>query len=410
MAAQIVIPKLGLTTDDATIVEWKAKEGDWIEKGTVVLVLRAQKVEWNVEAEVPGFLHMILAEGDKAAIGTVVGLLAETREELEKLARETAPISASVQAVEAASPHVAGAPAARAEEGDRVRITPVARKMAEEKMLDITRIKGTGPGGRITSGDVEKAAEEQEGQQQAQEKGAGILIHGKTVKQSIPMKSMRKAIADHMLKSLATAAQLSFMGEVDMTEIVRLRDVFKKRQDPVVQKITYTEMLVAVLARTLTRHPDINCSIIDNELKIWEDINIGVAVALGNEGLVVPVVRHADTLSLTELSLSVKALVEKARTGRLMPDDMTGGTFTITAVGPIGVSIFFTPIINQPECAIMGTGPIVDKPVVRNGEIVVAPIMTYSFTTDHRVINGYGAEQFMRTFQEIIETPGLLML
>lgn len=115
MAAQIVIPKLGLTTDDATIVEWKAKEGDWIEKGTVVLVLETQKVEWNVEAEAPGFLHMILAEGDKAAIGTVVGLLAETREELEKLARETAPISASVQAVEAASPHVAGAPAARAE-------------------------------------------------------------------------------------------------------------------------------------------------------------------------------------------------------------------------------------------------------------------------------------------------------
>jgi pyruvate dehydrogenase E2 component (dihydrolipoamide acetyltransferase)/2-oxoglutarate dehydrogenase E2 component (dihydrolipoamide succinyltransferase) len=282
--------------------------------------------------------------------------------------------------------------------------------MAEEKMLDITRIKGTGPGGRITAGDVEKAAEEQEGQQQAREKGAGLLIQGKTVKQSVPMKSMRKAIADHMLKSLATAAQLSFMGEVDMTEIVRLRDVFKKRQDPVVQKITYTEMLVAVLARTLTRHPDINCSIIDNELKIWEEINIGVAVALGNEGLVVPVLRHADTLSLTQLSLSLKALVEKARTGKLMPDDMMGGTFTITAVGPIGVSVFFTPIINQPECAIMGTGPIVDKPVVRNGEIVVAPVMTYSFTTDHRAINGYGAEQFMRTFQEIIETPGLLML
>src|SRR5208282_5012135 len=128
-------------TDDATIVEWKAKEGDWIEKGTVVLILETQKVEWNVEAEAPGFLHMILAEGDKAAIGAVVGLLAETREELEKLARETAPIPASVRAVEAASPHVTGAPASQAEEGDRVRITPVARKMAEEKMLDITRIK-----------------------------------------------------------------------------------------------------------------------------------------------------------------------------------------------------------------------------------------------------------------------------
>jgi pyruvate/2-oxoglutarate dehydrogenase complex dihydrolipoamide acyltransferase (E2) component len=195
-----------------------------------------------------------------------------------------------------------------------------------------------------------------------------------------------------------------------MTEIVKLREVFKKKQGPVVQKITYTEMLVAVLARTLKDHPDINCSIVDNELKIWEDINIGVAVALGNEGLLVPVVRHADTLSITEISVKVKELVEKARTGRLVPDDMAGGTFTITAVGPIGVSLFFTPIINQPECAIMGTGPIMDKPVVRKGEIVAAPIMTYSFTTDHRAINGYGAEQFMRTFQETIETPGLLML
>jgi len=121
----------------------------------------------------------------------------------------------------------------------------------------------------------------------------------------------------------------------------------------------------------------IDYSIIDNELKIWEDINIGVAVALGYEGLVVPVVRHAETLSLTGISLAVKALVEKARTGRLMPDDMTGGTFTCTALGAVGVSVLFTPIINQPECAIMGTGPIVDKPVVRNGEIVAAPIMKW---------------------------------
>ncbi len=306
-------------------------------------------------------------------------------------------------------PEATAAPTTGAEAGERIKITPVARKMAEEKMLDIARIKGTGPGGRITADDVQRAAEEQPGRQ-APEREAGPLIQGKAVKQSIPMKAMRKAIADHMVKSLAAAAQLTFMGEVDMTEIVRLREALKKRQDPVAQKITYTEMLVAVLARTLKRHPDINCSIIDNELKIWEDINIGVAVALGNEGLVVPVVRHADTLSLTEISVKVKELAEKARTGRLVPDDMTGGTFTVTAVGSIGVSVFFTPIINQPECAIMGIGPIVDRPVVRKGEIVVAPVMTYSFTTDHRAINGYGAEQFMKTFQEAIEIPGLLML
>ncbi len=410
MAKQIVIPKLGLTTDDATIVEWSAKEGDWVEKGTVVAVLETQKVEWKVEAEASGYLHIILAEGQKAAIGDAIGILAESKEELEKIAGSEPPTRASVAKTEAASPEMTAASTAPCETGDRIKITPVARRMAEEKMLDITRIKGTGPGGRIIAEDVEKAAEDQTGRQKAPEKEAGAVIQGKTVKQSIPMKGMRKAIADHMTRSLATAAQLTFLGEADMTEIVKLREAFKKKPDPVVQKITYTEMLVAVLARTLTRHPDINCSIIDNELKIWEDINIGVAVALGNEGLVVPVVKHANTLSLTQTSLAVKELVEKARTGRLVPDDMTGGTFTITAVGPIGVSVFFTPVINQPECAIMGTGPITDKPVVRKGEIVVAPIMTYSFTTDHRAINGYGAEQFMRTFQEAIETPGLLML
>jgi pyruvate dehydrogenase E2 component (dihydrolipoamide acetyltransferase)/2-oxoglutarate dehydrogenase E2 component (dihydrolipoamide succinyltransferase) len=410
VATQIVIPKLGLTTDDATIVEWRAKEGDWVDRGAVVTVLETQKVEWNVEAEGAGYLHIIVDEGEKAAIGRVIGILAESKEELEKLAGSEPPLARALTGAESLSPEAAVMPTNKPESGDRIKITPVARKMAEEKMLDITGIKGTGPGGRITAEDVQRAAEEQPGQRQVPERAAGPLIQGKAVRQSIPMKAMRKAIADHMVKSLATAAQLTFMGEVDMTEIVRLREALKKRQDPVVQKITYTEMLVAVLARTLKRHPDINCSIIDNELKIWEDINIGVAVALGNEGLVVPVVRRADALSLTEISVKVKELAEKARTGRLVPDDMAGGTFTITAVGTIGVSVFFTPIINQPECAIMGTGPIKDKPVVRKGEIVVAPVMTYSFTTDHRAINGYGAEQFMRTFQELIEIPGLLML
>jgi pyruvate dehydrogenase E2 component (dihydrolipoamide acetyltransferase) len=410
VATQIVIPKLGLTTDDATIVEWKAMEGDWVDKGAVVVVLETQKVEWNVEAEASGYVHIILAEGEKAAIGSVIGILAESKDELEKLAGAEPPTSVPLAGGEAAAPEGTAVRTTQAEIGDRIKITPVARRMAEEKMLDVTRIKGTGPGGRITAEDVEKAVEGPAGEQRVSERTSGSLIQGKTVKQSIPLKAMRKAIADHMVRSLATAAQLTFLGEADMTEIVRLREVFKKKQDPVAQKITYTEMLVAVLARTLKRHPDINCSIIDNELKIWEDINIGVAVALGNEGLLVPVVRHADKLSLAEVSVRVKELVEKARTGRLVPDDMAGGTFTITAVGPIGVSVFFTPIINQPESAIMGTGPIIDRPVVRSGQIVAAPIMNYSFTTDHRAINGYGAEQFMRTFQETIETPGLLML
>lgn len=407
MAVQITVPKLGLATDDVTILEWKAREGDWVEKGAVVAVLETQKVEWNLEAEGTGFLHIITDAEEKAAVGAVIGFLAESKEELDRL-RQSGP--STVTRTPSKEPEeTQGSTTRVSEDGSHVKITPLARKIAEEKMLDISRIQGTGPGGRITGDDILKAAEERRTSQQIAEKQKGIVIQGKTVKESISLKAMRKAIADHMVRSLATSAQLTFMGEVDMTEIIRLREILKKREDAT-NKVTYTEMIVAVLAHVLKRHPDINCSIIENELKIWEEINIGVAVALGKEGLVVPVVKHAERLSLTEISLAVKALVEKARAGKLMPDDVTGGTFTITAVGPVGVSVFFTPIINQPECAIMGTGPIVNKPVVRNGQIVAAPVMTYSFTADHRAINGYGAEQFMRSFQEVMETPGLIMI
>jgi pyruvate dehydrogenase E2 component (dihydrolipoamide acetyltransferase) len=409
MALQIVVPKLGLTTDNVNIVEWKAKEGEWVEKGTVVVVIETQKTEWQVEAEASGFLHILQAEGANLPIGAVMGILAETKDEWERVKSERA-AAPSARPSEPETASVATPGAAAGADETRIVMTPVARKMAEELMLDVARIKGTGPGGRITREDVLKASEEQKAGPAPSADKAPTVIQGKAVRESIPMKGMRKAIADHMVRSLATSAQLSFLGEADMSEMVKLREAFKQHDNAAVQKITYTETLVYVLAKALGQHPGINCSIIDNELKIWDDINIGVAVALGSEGLVVPVVRHADKMSLVQISDTIKALVEKARTGKLMPDDMSGGTFTITAVGSIGVSVFFTPVINQPECAIMGTSPIADRPIVREGQIVIAPIMTYSLTVDHRAINGFGAEQFMRTFQNLLKTPGLLAL
>jgi pyruvate/2-oxoglutarate dehydrogenase complex dihydrolipoamide acyltransferase (E2) component len=175
-------------------------------------------------------------------------------------------------------------------------------------------------------------------------------------------------------------------------------------------KITYTEILVFAIARALRDHPDINVSLIENEIKVWEDINIGVAVALSKEGLIVPVVKQADKKSLVEISQEVKRLVERARGGKILPDEVTGGTFTLTSIGAIGVSYYQTPVINQPESAILGTGPIIEKPVVKNGQIVIASMMPYSLTFDHRVINGFGAEQFLIRLKELVETPGLLLV
>jgi pyruvate dehydrogenase E2 component (dihydrolipoamide acetyltransferase)/2-oxoglutarate dehydrogenase E2 component (dihydrolipoamide succinyltransferase) len=412
MAIQIVAPKLGMGMGDVTIVEWKAKEGEKVEKDSVVLVIETEKTEWNVEAKASGFLHILVQEGAKVKIGRVVGLIAETKEELERIQKET-PREIFIGEVKETRPAEVAKVApeavrAQAGERERIRISPIARKMAEEHMVDIIRIKGTGPDGRIVKEDIERAIDEQKkGAVPSEEAPA---YQGRKLKERIPLKGMRRVIAERMQGSLTGSAQLSFLGEFDATEIVNLRESFLGKEKDIGVKITYTEILIYAISRALKDHPDINVSLMDNEIKVWEDINIGVAVALGKEGLLVPVVKQADRKSLIEISQEVKRLVEKTRAGKILPDEVTGGTFTLTSVGSIGVSYFQTAIINQPESAILGTGPIVEKPVVRNGQIAIAPMMPYSLTVDHRVINGFGAEQFLIRLKQLVEIPGQISI
>lgn len=413
MAIQIVAPKLGMGMGDVRIVEWKAKEGEKVEKDSIVLVIETEKTEWNVEARATGFLHILVQEGAKAKIGQAVGLIAETKEELEDLQKE-ATQEISVGEVKETLPAEAGQgkpETVRVDAGEkgRIRISPVARKMAEEHMVDMMRVKGTGPDGRIVKEDIEKAIEEQKKVAVPFQEGVPAY-QGRRLRERIPLKGMRRVIAERMHGSLSGSAQLSFLGEFDATELVNLRDAFLSKEKEIGVKITYTEILVYAISRALKDHPDINVSLMENEINVWEDINIGVAVALGKEGLLVPVVRQADQKSLVEISQEVKRLVEKTRAGKILPDEVTGGTFTLTSVGSIGVSYFQTVIINQPESAILGTGPIVEKAVVKNGQILIAPMMSYSLTVDHRVINGFGAEQFLIRLKQLLETPGLLLI
>jgi pyruvate dehydrogenase E2 component (dihydrolipoamide acetyltransferase)/2-oxoglutarate dehydrogenase E2 component (dihydrolipoamide succinyltransferase) len=414
MVVQIVAPKLGMSMSDVTMVEWKVKEGEMVEKGTVVLVIETEKTEWNVEAGASGFLHILVQEGAKAKIGQVVGLIAESKEEFEKIQKETPPqaLAAQVKGVPPTEA-VGGKPEAAwvaTGEGERIRISPIARKMAEEQMIDITRIKGTGPDGRIVKEDIEKALEKRTRGAAPPEEVSRTLYQGRKLKQTIPIKGMRRVIAERMVGSLSNSAQLSFLGEFDATELIQFRKALLNREKAIGASVTYTEILVYVIARALKDHPDINVSLIENEIKVWEDINIGVAVALGKEGLLVPVVKQADKKTLIEISQEVKSLVEKAREGKILPDEVTGGTFTLTSIGAVGVSYYQTPVINQPESAILGTGPIRDKPVVKSGQIVIASMMPYSLTIDHRVINGFGAEQFLSSLKDLVETPGVLLL
>jgi len=402
MAVNVAIPKLGWGTEPLKLVEWKAREGDWIKQGDIVLVVTTEKITSDVEAEASGYLHILVEEENEAPIGSAVGLIAKTREELEAIQRESPKeIITTVAESKEATPAQAAAPAvAKTKEGERIRVSPVARKLAKEHMIDIASIAGTGPGGRIVRVDIEKAI----GAEKKVEV-TPVVYQGKRAKSTIPLQGMRKAIAEHMHRSLSISAQLTGMGEIDMTEVVKLRETLIDQAEVIGARITYTDIFVLAIAKLLKDNPIINSSLIDNEIKLWENINIGVAVAL-EEGLIVPVVKDADKKSLVEINQTIRTLGKKAREGKLMPDDVTGGTFTITNLGALGGGYRFeTPIINQPESAILGTGGITDRVVVRDGQIVIRPIMTYYFTYDHRVINGAEAAKFMANVTRLLEKP-----
>jgi pyruvate dehydrogenase E2 component (dihydrolipoamide acetyltransferase)/2-oxoglutarate dehydrogenase E2 component (dihydrolipoamide succinyltransferase) len=286
---------------------------------------------------------------------------------------------------------------------ERIVISPLARKLAEEHMIDITTVVGTGPGGRIVKEDVKKALEAKKTIEAATD-----VYQGRMVKSIIPLEGMRGAIAEHLHRSLSISAQTTLMGEIDGTEIVELRETLVSQAETIGTRITYTDLFVFAIAKALKDNPIINSSLIDNEIKLWESVNIGVAVAL-EDGLIVPVVKDADKKSLVEISQTIKILVRKARERTLLPDEVSGGTFTITNLGALGRGYrFSTPIINQPESAILHTGSIKDNAVVKDGAIVIRPIMTYSLTYDHRVIDGAMAARFMDSMTELLENSGSL--
>jgi pyruvate dehydrogenase E2 component (dihydrolipoamide acetyltransferase) len=275
--------------------------------------------------------------------------------------------------------------------------------LAQEHSIDISQIAGTGPEGRIVRADIERAIEAGTGTPTPSgvyaeaiagppEPSPAEVYDGKRVEAVIPLKAMQRAIAEHMHQSLSVAAQLTDMGEIDMTAVI----------------------FVLAIAKALRDNRIINSSLIEDRIRVWQDINVGVAVATeqdGRDGLIVPVVRNADRKPLPQISRELKSLIEKARAGALMPDEVSGGTFTLTNMGAFGgVLTYSTPIINQPQSGILSMVPIIERPVVRDGQIVIRPIMTFNFTYDHRVVLGAAAGRFTARVAQLLESPSLLLL
>ena len=396
MPVEVTMPKFGLTMQEGTIQRYFKAPGEAVRAGEPLYEVETEKVLYEVEAPASGTLAAALfAEGATVECGVVIAVIAESGEDATAVgarygngaAAAGASAASASQGAGAAAPESSAAAAAD-DSGARRAISPVARKLAAELGIELARVAGTGPGGRITREDVERAAAA------APAPAGGAAAAGKSPARGIPMRGMRKTIADRMAQSLRESAQLTITSEADVTPAVELRERLVRQFD-----FTYGDLLLQAVARGLLRHPQMNARLVQDEIAMLPQVNVGMAVAL-EDGLIVPVVVDADKKSLREIAGITRELGERARAGKLRLEEVSGGTFTITNLGTFGVDAF-TPIINTGETGILGVGRIVEKPVIHRGEIARRSMMTLSLTFDHRLIDGAPAAQFLQTVIEI---------
>ena len=384
MVTHVKLPKIGLTMERGTIVEWLKHEGDAVEKGERLYVFETEKVTNEIESPDSGVLRKILAPvGTEIMVGEDIAIIAAPGEKIEELE------SAAVVSPEAVSSRTEVA-TPKVEKGGRVITSPFVRSLARERGVDLSKLKGSGPGGRVTKEDVLAAATS----------SAGVMPE---VAETLPFQGMRKTIAERLTQSYQTAVHVAVMVEVDMTAATKKRlNLLQEIERATGTKLTFTAILVQAVAKSLRKHPIVNSRLDGDHIKIFKSINLGVAVAL-ESGLIVPVLHDADKKTLAEITTHLAQVTEKARNGSLVLDEVSGGTFTITNLGMFGVHTFI-PIINPPESAILAAGVIEDKPVVVNGQIAIRPRMNLTLVFDHRVLDGAGAASFLRTLKEELES------
>ncbi len=394
MAVEVVMPKFGLTMTEGTIQQWFKSEGDAIKTGEALFEVETEKVLYEVEAPTDGTVAKLLYAVEAVVeVGLPVAIIAEAGEEVAEVAaryadaRAAAPASASPEPAPVATSAPSPAPQ---EKRGRVPVTPAARKLAKEHSIDLSGVAGTGPRGRITREDVQKTIDS--GGQAAPPPAPTAAP---AAAEDIPLRGMRKVIAERMHQSLQGSAQLTISTEADVTQLIDRRQEVRQEFN-----VTYTDFIVQACAHALRQHPRMNAYLEGDIIRANSDIHVGLAVAL-DEGLIVPVVRDADKKSLKDIAAEAKTLAEKARASQLKLEEVSGGTFTVSNLGMYGVDAF-TPIINAPQSGILGVGRIVEKPVIHRGEVTRRSMMVLSLTFDHRVIDGAPAGAFLQTVADLL--------
>ncbi len=375
MAVKIVMPSLGMYTVEGELTRWLADEGMQVAEGQQVLELTTEKTTVEIEAPAAGILHRVALEGEQVKVEGLLGYILVPGEMPPAASRATPgtasgdgePSSNAAVSQPAAS---AGTPSETSGSGGSLRASPAARRRARELGLDLQQVTGTGPGGRITETDVEKAASSR-----------------RVVLKRIPLTGVRKLIAVRMQQSLSNTAQLTLSREVDATPLLQVRKEFETTAGV---KVPFDVLLAKALALALREKPDLNAVVENDHIVVLDEVHVGIAVA-ADERLIVPVLRYADRLPILELCQEFAGLVERAREGKLQPEEYEGGTVTITNLGLYNVDAF-TPILNPPESAILGVGRIALRPFVAgNGELTTRHTVHLSLTFDHRVADGAAA-------------------
>jgi pyruvate dehydrogenase E2 component (dihydrolipoamide acetyltransferase) len=425
MITKVVLAKLSPTMEEGTIVRWAKQEGDAVKVGDVLAEIETDKANMEMEALSPGVLRKVLVPaGGKAPVGAIIGVIAEPGEDIAPLLAEAAaPAPTSPDASPApkpapppvaapAPPPVAApapVPAPAVAPGGRVKASPLARAIAAQKSVPLASLRGSGPGGRIVKRDVEGYLAAPPAAAPRPAPGAPgrppVPVPSVPPGAAIPLTSMRRTIAKRLAESMYTAPHFYVTVEIDMDAAVSLREQLVRAEDV---KVSYNDLVLKACAKALTRFPTVNASWTGEAIKTHAEVHLGVAVSLA-EGLITPVVRNADGKHVTEISREVKDLAARAREKRLRPEEFTGSTFTVSNLGMFDVTEF-TAIINPPESCILAVGAVRKVPIVKDDQLAVGHRMKVTLSSDHRVVDGALAAQFLAEVRRLLENPASLLL
>ncbi|MCP4415161.1 MAG: 2-oxo acid dehydrogenase subunit E2 [Chloroflexi bacterium] len=415
MTTQLIMPEMGEGVIEGTVARWLKAEGEAVEQYEAALEIETDKVTTEITAEEAGTLLKILVpEGQTVGVGTPLAVIGKPGESVETAApvAEAPAAKASNGTTAVATPTSPASQPPRSPARYTGRISPVVGRIAAENEVDLNLVMGTGRNGRITKKDIlayietvnrEPSPVIRQPEALPKPVSPAHLPPRSPAPQGdlLPHTAMRRAIAEHMVRSKQTSPHVTTVFEFDFTAVAAHRTANKAQFAKDGAKLTFTAYLVSAIVQALKKHPQVNSSWNDDGLILHRDINLGMATAI-DTGLIVPVIKNADSLNLLGLARTINDLAERARSNRLKPDEVQGGTFTLTNHGVSG-SLFATPIINQPQCGILGAGKIEKRVKVVNDAIAIRPLAYVSFTFDHRILDGATADYFVGSIKEIIE-------